>query len=215
MNTQGSFSEHSAEKCSLLDRLRGGESHALSDLYDTYGRLVYVIISRIVNNPAVAEDLVQDTFFRAWNHAGSLSRDYDSVGPWLLRIAKHSALDYLKSPQSRVAAIKVTDRWVAPISIEGDLLVSEQARILAGACRTLTANQRRVIEMAYYRGLSQSEIAAELNQSLGTVKAWTRIALRRLREKLDRSLTVTERRRLLARLKQPPPNRTRMFRKAA
>lgn len=214
MNTQRSFSEHSTEKCSLLDRLRGGESHALSDLYDTYGRIVYVTISRIVNNPGVAEELVQDTFFRAWSHAHSLSRDCDSVGPWLLRIAKHSALDYLKSPQSRVAPIKVDDRWVAPISIEGDLLVSERARILAGACRTLTADQRSVIELAYYRGLSQREIAAELNQSLGTIRAWTRTALRRLREKLDPSL-IAERRRLLTRLKQAPPNRDRMFTKAA
>src|SRR5580704_9960855 len=134
MNTQGSFPEHSMEKCSLLDRLQRGESHALADLYETYGRMVYVIIWRIVNNPGVAEDLVQDTFLRAWSHASSLSRDYDTVGPWLLRIAKHSALDYLRSPQSQVAAIEVAHRWVAPISIEGDLLVSEQARILAGAC---------------------------------------------------------------------------------
>jgi RNA polymerase sigma-70 factor, ECF subfamily len=175
---------------SLFERLRARQPDALSELYDAYGRIIYVVILRIVNHPAVAEDLVQDTFLRAWNHAGSLNRDYDSVGPWLLRIAKNCALDYIRSPQSRVAAIDVNGGWLAPVSIEGDLLAAERSQTLLSACNRLSPSQRRVIELAYYHGLSQSEIAAELKQPLGTIKGWTRAALNRLRDQLDRSLVA-------------------------
>jgi RNA polymerase sigma-70 factor, ECF subfamily len=172
----------------LLERLRGGEPKALSDLYDLYGKLAYIIILRIVKNPAVAEDLVQETFLRAWNHGGSLSPDYGCIRPWLLRIAKYCALDYVKSFQSRVVSLSPEDGWIATFSIEADLLTAERARALTGALRRLTPNQRLVIDMAYYQGLSQSEIAAALKQPLGTIKAWTRAALLRLQEHVDRSL---------------------------
>jgi RNA polymerase sigma-70 factor (ECF subfamily) len=173
----------------LLERLRSQDPQALADLYDRYGRIVYVVILRIVNHPGVAEDLVQESFLRAWNRASSLKTDYGSVGPWLLSIARHCALDYRRSPQFQLAGqVTVDEAWVAPVMIEDDLLTAERSRALEEAFLSLTENQRRVIRLAYYEGLSQAEIAEQLHQPLGTVKGWTRAALQRLRNQVDHSL---------------------------
>jgi len=173
----------------LLDRLRARDPQALADLYDLYGRILYVMVLRIVNHQGVAEDLVQETFLRAWNRSASLSQNYASVGPWLVSIARNCALDYRKSPQSKVGSQgDFEDIWAAPVTIEGDIFSEQRARALGEAFRSLNEHQRKVIELAYYEGLSQSEIAERLKQPLGTVKSWTRTALQRLREEVDPSL---------------------------
>jgi RNA polymerase sigma-70 factor (ECF subfamily) len=120
---------------------------------------------------------------------GPLQQDYGSVGPWLISIARHCALDYRRSPQFQLTGqVSVDESWIAPVMIEGDLLAAERARALQEAFRSLTENQRRVIQLAYYEGLSQTEIAEHLHQPLGTVKGWTRAALQRLRSHVDHSL---------------------------
>src|ERR1700733_3026195 len=86
----------------LVRRLRQHEPEAMSDLYELYGRLLYVLIGRIVQNPSVAEDLVQESFLREWSRAGHLSDNYGSVGHWLVTISRHCALDYLKSSQAHL-----------------------------------------------------------------------------------------------------------------
>ncbi len=161
----------------------------MADLYDLYGRLLYVLIVRIVRNPSVAEDLVQESFLRAWNRAEQLSDEYSSVGPWLVMIARHCALDYLKSSQNHLSAqVPIEDAEFPSVTMDGDILASDRARLLEGAFRNLSENQRRVIQMSFYEGLSQAAIAERLQQPLGTVKGWARSALSRLRGKLDPQL---------------------------
>jgi RNA polymerase sigma-70 factor (ECF subfamily) len=173
----------------LIQRLRSQDPQALADLYDLYGRVIYVIILRIVNHPGVAEDLVQEVFLRAWNRAATLNQDYASVGPWLLSIARNCALDYRKSPHfNQGSPIHAEDVGLPFVTIDNEILSAERLRALQGAFRTLTPNQRQVIELAYYEGMSQSEISERMQQPLGTVKSWTRSALQRLREEVDPSL---------------------------
>jgi RNA polymerase sigma-70 factor (ECF subfamily) len=173
----------------LVERLRRHEPDAMADLYDLYGRLLYVLIVRIVRNPSVAEDLVQESFLRAWNRAEQLSDEYSSVGPWLVMIARHCALDYLKSSQNHLSAqVPIEDAEFPSVTMDGDILASDRARLLEGAFRNLSENQRRVIQMSFYEGLSQAAIAERLQQPLGTVKGWARSALSRLRGKLDPQL---------------------------
>src|SRR5580698_7515573 len=173
----------------LVRRLRLHEPEAMADLYDLYGRLLYVLIVRIVRNPSVAEDLVQESFLRAWNRAAQLSDEYTTVGPWLVMIARHCALDYLKSSQAHLSAqVSIEDADFPAITIDNDILASDRARMLEGAFRNLSENQKRVIQLSFYEGLSQSAIAERLHQPLGTVKGWARSALSRLRGKLDPQL---------------------------
>jgi RNA polymerase sigma-70 factor, ECF subfamily len=158
----------------------------MADLYDLYGRLLYVVVVRIVHNPSVAEDLVQETFLRAWNRSDQLKEDFNAVGPWLVTIARHCALDYRKSWQAQVSAnVPIEDTDFPTITIDEDILQSDRARVVAEAFANLSKNQKQVIQLAFYEGLSQSDIAARLNQPLGTVKGWARAALTRLRGKLD------------------------------
>ena len=156
----------------LLHRLKAQDPQAIAELYDRYGRLLYTIIFRIVNNPGVAEDLVQETFLKAWNRAAGLNEDYGSVGPWLLSIARHCALDYKKSSHARLTSqVEMDDNSFPPMTIENDLLCSDQGRLLTHAFQRLSPNQRQIIEMAYYEGLSQTSIAERLKQPLGTIKS--------------------------------------------
>lgn len=170
----------------LVRRLRQHDPDAMADLYDLYGRLLYVLIVRIVRNPSVAEDLVQESFLRAWNRSGQLSDQYPSVGPWLVMIARHVALDYIKSSQAFMSAqTPIEDAEFPAVTIDQDILQSDRARVLEGAFRNLSENQKRVIQLSFYEGLSQTAIAERLHQPLGTVKGWARSALSRLRGKLD------------------------------
>jgi RNA polymerase sigma-70 factor, ECF subfamily len=170
----------------LIRRLRRHEPEAMADLYDLYGRLLYVIIVRIVRNPSVAEDLVQESFLRAWNRAAQLSDEYTSAGPWLVMIARHCALDYLKSSQAHLSAqASIEDAEFPPVTIDHEILNSDRVRMMEAAFRNLSENQKRVIQLSFYEGLSHAAIAERLHQPLGTVKGWTRAALSRLRGKLD------------------------------
>jgi RNA polymerase sigma-70 factor, ECF subfamily len=173
----------------LVRRLRQRDPDAMADLYDLYGRLLYVLIVRIVRNPSVAEDLVQESFLRAWNRSSQLSDEYASVGPWLVMIARHCALDYLKSSQAHLSAqVSIEDAEFPSITIDHEILATDRARMLEGAFRNLSENQKRVIQLSFYEGLSQVAIAERLHQPLGTVKGWARSALSRLRGKLDPQL---------------------------
>jgi RNA polymerase sigma-70 factor (ECF subfamily) len=179
----------------LVRRLRMKEPEVMAELYDLYGRLLYILIVRIVDNPSVAEDLVQESFLRAWNRAGQLSEEYSAVGPWLVTIARHCALDYLKSSQGQHSSQVPLEEAQFPstalsTSIDEEILTSDRARVIAAAFQNLSENQKRVIQLSFYEGLSHAAIATRLNQPLGTVKGWARSALSRLRGKLDPELLV-------------------------
>ena len=172
----------------LARRLKARDAHALSALYDRYGRIAYALILRVVRDAAAAEDLVQETFLRVWNRAQAFDEQRGALGPWLLTVARNRAIDYLRSRDGRMAAGSVElDRIENPALFSGfedRALAIDRARRLKGAFGKLTPQQRLVIEMAYYEGLSQTEMADRMKQPLGTVKTWVRTALKALREEL-------------------------------
>jgi RNA polymerase sigma-70 factor (ECF subfamily) len=173
------------EEGDLANRLKLHDPQALADLYDLYGRIAFVLIARIVHNSAIAEDLVQESFLRVWNRAEQLNAERGSVGPWLVSVCRHCALDYLKSSEAHLCAHCSSGEIDFPtVTMDEGLLNSERARDLRTALEQLSDSQRKVIELAYYEGLSQSEIASRLHQPLGTIKSWTRSALHILREQL-------------------------------
>lgn len=175
----------------LIRRLKERDEKALAELYDRYGRIAYSLIFRIVRNGAAAEDLVQETFLRVWNRVHGFDTEKGALGPWLLTVARNRAIDFLRSVEGRhrETAFEM-QRFEQPelfVDFEKDILNMDRVRLLKQAFEKLTPNQKSVIELAYYEGLSQTEMAERLQQPLGTVKTWIRTALQILRKELDDS----------------------------
>jgi len=171
----------------LVQRLQRRDPQALADLYDRYGRLVYALILRIVKDAGIAEDLVQETFLRVWNRVHGFDAQKGAIGPWLLAVARNRAIDYLRSAGGRernAVEFEETDHPSLYCDMERDILLSDTARMVKAAMEKLSPNQRQVIELAYFEGLSQTEMAERMGQPLGTVKTWVRTALKILRDDL-------------------------------
>ena len=172
----------------LARRLKERDPHAMGALYDRYGRLAYSVIFRMVRDSAAAEDLVQETFLRVWNRAQSFDPERGALGPWIITVARNRAIDYVRSVSARMAAgaveLDVLERPSLFNGFEANALTIDRSRRLKAAFEKLQPNQKTVIEMAYFEGLSQTEMAERMKQPLGTVKTWVRNALKILREEL-------------------------------
>lgn len=172
----------------LVERLKRRDQQAMAVLYDRYGRLTYSIILRIVRNEAVAEDLMQETFFRIWNRVQAFDPEKGALGPWILTVARNRSIDHLRSIQGKTmeSAFEL-EKMEHPAlfdNLESGILNMDRIKILRSAFDKLNPNQRMVIELAYYEGLSQTEISERLKQPLGTVKTWVRTALKALRDEI-------------------------------
>jgi RNA polymerase sigma-70 factor (ECF subfamily) len=165
----------------VLRRLAEGDSLALAEFYDAHAGLAYGLALRVLRDRSDAEDVVQEAFVQVWRQADRYDPARGSPQAWLCAIVRTRALDRLRRRVSRreqeeapepVAAGSTPDR-------EGELAVRK-------ALLTLSAEQRRALELAYYEGLTQSEIARRLGEPLGTVKTRIRSAMIRLRQELQR-----------------------------
>jgi RNA polymerase sigma-70 factor (ECF subfamily) len=172
---------------SLVARMQRRDPQALAELYDRYGGVTYSLILRVVRDAGIAEDLVQETFLRVWNRVNGFDAQKGSIGPWLLAVARNRAIDYLRSAGGRernAVEYEETDHPSLYCDMEKDILASDKARKVKSAIEKLPANYRQVIELAYFEGLSQTEMAQRMGQPLGTVKTWVRTALKNLRDEL-------------------------------
>lgn len=183
---------HFKDDSELVDRLKRRDPHAMSVLYDRFGRLTYSVILRIVRNEGVAEDLVQETFLRVWNRIPAFDRTKGAIGPWILTVARNRAIDYLRSVGGRGSErsfeLDLLEQPTLFASAQSGLLTLDRQKMIRDALERLTPNQREVIELAYYEGLSQTEMAERLKQPLGTVKTWVRAALKMLRQELGEAV---------------------------
>ena len=179
---------HAAEDdTSLVARMQRRDPNALAELYDRYGRVTLSLIIRIVRDAGTAEDLVQETFLRVWNRVHGFDAQKGSIGPWLLAVARNRAIDYLRSAGGRernAVEFEETDHPALYCDMERELLTSDKVRRVKTAVEKLPPNHREVIELAYFEGLSQTEMAERMGQPLGTVKTWVRAALKTLRDEL-------------------------------
>ena len=172
----------------LIRRLKAHEPKAMADLYRRCGRLAYSVILRVVRNVGVAEDLTQETFLRIWNRVGSFEAERGALTPSVLAVARNRAIDHVRSQDGRLEASSVDlERLERPglfMDLESRAMTIDRARRVKVALEKLNANQRTVIELAYYEGMSHTEMAERLKQPLGTVKTWMRTALQILRSEL-------------------------------
>jgi RNA polymerase sigma-70 factor, ECF subfamily len=179
----------------LLVRLQRRDPQALAELYDRYGGIVFRLILRMVRDNGTAEDLVQETFLRVWNRAAGFDSARGAVGPWLLAVARNRAIDHLRSRAGRgenTIELNETENPALFAGVPVDPLHFDTARHVKRALERLTPQQRQAIELAYFEGMSQTEIAERMQQPLGTVKTWMRRALEQMREGLPPALAHGE-----------------------
>jgi len=177
--------DYSDDPVSLIQQIARGDREAFGRFYDHYAPLVFAFAVRLLRVRAEAEDLLQEVFLQAWRQAARYSRDRGSPEAWILTITRSRAIDRVRSMRRR-------DRGVVPLEepsrtqdgrIEESEVMESEARLTAHAALAgLPEAQRKVLELAYFEGLTQSEIAANLGQPLGTVKTRLRDGLKRLRE---------------------------------
>jgi RNA polymerase sigma-70 factor (ECF subfamily) len=172
----------------LLRLMRLGDESALEALYARYGGLVFTLALRIVGDPELAREVLQDTFLRSWDGRDTYDSARGRVPWWLMGIARNRAVDLLRS-RSHQARLREQDRRPSGTHI-AEPADPESADIplrhaVTQALEGLSAGQREAIELAYYGGLTQAEIARQLAQPLGTIKSRTREAMERLRTLLE------------------------------
>lgn len=176
----------------LISALTGGAVWAMDLLYQRYSRLLYSLAYRIVGDLRIAEDLVQEVFLAAWQHAPSYEPQSGSVSTWLTSIMRHRSFDYLRRLRRRHSSQEVSwDMAVSDQNTDSPDLWDEAWRSMQGALvreclLRLHPEQRAVIELAYFEGRTQSEIASACHIPLGTVKARMRLALRHLKQELEK-----------------------------
>jgi RNA polymerase sigma-70 factor, ECF subfamily len=166
----------------LVSRAARGDRLALRRLYDLYSPAAMAIALRMLKNRPVAEEIVQDTFVEVWRRAREYDASRGTVSAWIATIARTRALDRLRA-EGRLSAAKekAAAEPEAPSVAPLELAVERQNRELVNAAlATLPAEQRAAIELAYFDGLTQREIAEKLGQPLGTVKTRVRLAMEKL-----------------------------------
>jgi RNA polymerase sigma-70 factor (ECF subfamily) len=167
----------------LIQRVTRGDQRAFMALYDRYAARVHALTLYILREPMLAEEATQDTFIKFWGRARFYLAERGPFGVWLLTIARRTALDRLRLEGRRPLLSDGHDPTTIWNTLADKTRNADEARwqSLHFAVRALPEQQQQVIELAYYQGLSQSEIAAELGWPLGTVKTRMRAALQALR----------------------------------
>ncbi len=169
----------------LVDAVAAGDQLALQALYDRSHRLVFTMTLRILGNPASAEEVTLDVFHDVWRRAATYDGKGGSVLGWVMNQARSRAIDRLRFEGRKKRTRSVEDAsQMQPMEAEAAAASSEQAHVLQQALRVLTPAERQAIETAYFSELTYVDVAARLNEPLGTIKTRIRSALRKLRQAL-------------------------------
>jgi RNA polymerase sigma-70 factor (ECF subfamily) len=186
-----------AEDAALIRRMVEADETALGALYDRWARSLYSLVLHLLRDPDEAEDVVEETFWQAWRKADSYEPSRGAVSTWLLTIGRRKALDRLRArKRNREDTVEGVSTFAdipsgAP-DPASDVQSSELRENVRAALRTLPDEQREVLELGYFTGLSQAEIAELTGQPLGTVKTRMRLAMHKLRGPLSMYREVME-----------------------
>lgn len=192
INSEKTLSEASDE--ALVTQVARGNSGALEALYDRYAARVLGISLKIIGDQALAEDILQETFWRVWQSAATFQPQLGPFTSWLFRIARNLAIDAYRRRNVRPQVFMGANGSdpILDATPDPDMDVAEQAQLILQSQRvrqalnSLPAVQRQVIEMAYFNGMTRQEIAEATGEALGTIHTRARLALQKLRGELER-----------------------------
>jgi RNA polymerase sigma-70 factor (ECF subfamily) len=173
----------------LVRRLLQQDVGSFEQLYDRHSRIVYALVLRIVQQASTAEEVVQDVFLQLWRNAEQYDSKRGAFVPWLMTLARNRALDHLRLKSERQRRRENQTEELPPIidlpQLEKALDEKRRAERVRTLMGSLSPQQKKAIELAYFEGLSHTEIAETLKEPLGTVKSWIRNGLLRLKEGLQ------------------------------
>ncbi|GJL54884.1 MAG: DNA-directed RNA polymerase sigma-70 factor [Nitrospirales bacterium] len=179
------LSAHDQELVRLIAMVARGNEHALGDLYDQTSPYVYGLACRVLNDPMLAEEVTMDVYMQVWRQAGQFDQKRGKPIVWLTVLVRSRAIDRLRSGQKerdRCQSLDtIEDAPATKANPEESSAYREQRRVLQQALASLTSDQRSVIELAYFGGLTQREIAQHIGEPLGTVKTRVRLGMMKLR----------------------------------
>jgi RNA polymerase sigma-70 factor (ECF subfamily) len=171
----------SADDMRLVARIRAGDQPAMSELYDRYGRVVYAVALRVLQDTSAAEDVLQDIFLQLWRNPDAFDASRGSLAAWLAVISRHRAIDRLRKrkPEVDIEECVIAGGPDLGDEVERNLVIEKVRSVLA----EMNPDQRQALELAYFQGLTHTEIAEKTGEPLGTIKTRIRSGLQQLRAK--------------------------------
>ncbi len=170
----------------LIERMMSGDEAALSAIYDRYSPMLFGVLMRILRDRPAAEEVLQDLFVQLWRNAAQFDPGRGSLAAWLLIIGRNRAISRLRERTNREVLEETeglyADTFVSDQNIEEEVSRTELRGRLVAALSKLPAEQRQAVELAYFEGLTQSEIASRTGSPLGTVKTRVRTAMQSLKQ---------------------------------
>ena len=177
------------EEAELVERMAEGDAEALGVLYDRYSGMLLALATRILRDPGAAEDILQEAFWQTWRQASRYDPSRSSVSTWLVLLTRSRAIDSLRSRQVKERTLAAVRDEGSPTHTSpagmGDVLMQERRQRLREELERLPRAQREVLQLAFFGGLTQREIAEKTDTPLGTVKTRSLLGLKKLREALD------------------------------
>jgi RNA polymerase sigma factor (sigma-70 family) len=165
----------------LVEAVARADEDALGDLYDRFGKVAYGLAFRILQDASLAEDAVQEAFLQIWRSAGSYEPERAKASTWLLTFVHRRAVDLVRREERRRTSPAESAPEPTSAGPDETIVARSRGEIVRTALKALPAEQREAIELAYYGGLTQSELAEKLGQPLGTIKSRMFAGLQRLR----------------------------------
>lgn len=170
-----------------MARIAAGDAEALGRLYDAYGRIAFAVVYRMLSSPEAAEEVVQDVFHSVWRRAADFRRERGAVRTWILAIARNAAIDWRRTKGRRIEREVDLDAAAALPGggeVVEEVMMTLRAEHIRAAVRLLPTEQRDVLALAFWGGLTQSEIASRTGTPIGTVKSRVRLGMEKLRAAL-------------------------------
>jgi RNA polymerase sigma-70 factor, ECF subfamily len=170
----------------LIERMMAGDEAALSTLYDRYSAMLFGMLMRILRDQQAAEEVLQDMFLQLWRNAAQFDAKRGSLPAWLMVIGRNRAISRLRGRRDREVLEEeegdYANTFASGQNIEDEAVRAELARNISAALEQLPAEQKQAVELAYFEGMTQSEIANRTGTPLGTVKTRVRTAMQTLRQ---------------------------------
>jgi len=180
MRVRGTQAPNHKDDAALIAGIRAGDQIAMADLYDSYAGVVYGVALRVLANTTAAEDVVQEVFLQLWRNPQAFNAERGRLAPWLAVIARNRAIDFLRKrpPEDDIAEMPIA----SGVSLEDESSRRLAVEKVRGVLVQLPQDQRKALEMAFFEGMTHTEIAGKTGEPLGTVKTRIRSGLLALRK---------------------------------